>query len=126
MKKMMLLAVAAAFLGGCASVASEPVVVVPAAEPVIVADPVVVTPVVTEVPVQPEPVVVVPVAEVPATASEAAETQGEIAAQSAAQGQGDARGKFSMIIRASGRVESDAAFDAAAQGQGTMEGETRP
>jgi PBP1b-binding outer membrane lipoprotein LpoB len=121
MKQMMLLAVAAAFLGGCASVASEPMVVAPAAEPV-VAESVVEAPKAPEVPVQPEPVVV----EVPETATEALSTQGEVAAQTAARGQGGAQGEFSMTIRASGRVQSDAAMDATANAQGAAEGESRP
>lgn len=121
MKQMMLLAVAAAFLGGCASVASEPMAVAPAAEPVI-AESVVEAPKPPEVPVQPEPVVV----EVPATATEAVITQGDVAAQTVARGQGAAQGEFSMTIRASGKMQSDAAFDANAQAQGAAEGEARP
>lgn len=110
MKQMMLLAVAAAFLGGCASVASESTAVAPPAEPV-VAEPV---------------VTAAPVLEIPATATEAVQTQGEVAAQSAVRGQGAAQGDFSMTIRASGKMQSDAAFDANAQAQGAAEGHTQP
>jgi PBP1b-binding outer membrane lipoprotein LpoB len=129
MKQMLLLAVAAAFLGGCASVASEPVVVAPAAEPVapvaeaveaVVAEPAVAK--VEETPVQPEPVVT----EIPATASEAVQTQGEVAWRTAARGQGAALGEFSMTIQGSGRVQTDAAFDGAANAQGAAQGESRP
>ena len=110
MKQLMLLAVAAAFLGGCASVASEPVVVAPAAEPVApAAESVVVAPVaspVEDVSVQPEPVET----EIPVAATEAGQTQGEVAGQAAALGHAAAQCEFSLIIHGSGRVLSYCTF----------------